>query len=340
MWRIKDKIKVIGYGFIIFSLFISITSILYAISLNNKREQFFQSQGIIYQKFSVQMQDEVQIHGLLYVKENLYLFDNNSVYTILLLNGINSRKEDNFYKVYQLVERNYAVISIEQRGHGESGGPSGFLSKEPYDMIEILDFIESNFQFVNITHIGLLGFSYGGGVGAILQAIDDRIYTSVLYHPLTSLNSLLENIPLQNLIGSTPAIPNIGQIKDAFEIANESNSHNLLLIHGTEDILIYPIDSINFYSLLNGVNRSDIELILRGGLDHGGNEANLISLKLSIIWFEYYYYNNSIDITNIENELPYFDLFNLTYPDTIVSEILLIVSVILLFLGMTILIIK
>jgi len=336
----KKYIKIIGYSCIISSLIISAISIFFAFTLNIERSQFFEREGIVYQKFSVKMQDGVKIHGLLYVDKDLYYLNNESVYTILMLNGINSRKEDNFYKAYQLVKRNYAVISIEQRGHGESGGPSGFLGKEPYDMIEIINFIEANFQFVNSTYLGLLGFSYGGGIGAILQAIDFRIHTSVLYHPLSSLNSLLENIPLQNLIGTTPSIQDIEQIEDAFEIANESNTNNLLLIHGTEDILIFPEDSIGFYNLLNGSNRSDIELILRAGLDHGGNEANMISLKLSLLWFEHFYHNNSIDITNLENESLHFVLFEMSYPNSSVSEILIIISVIFLFLGMSILIIK
>jgi len=336
----KRYIKILGIWLIIISIILSLFSISIASSLNSQRIEFFENEAIVYQKFNVQMQDGARIHGLLYVDESLYHFNNKSVPTILMLNGINSRKEDNFYKAYQMVKLGYAVISLEQRGHGESDGPSGFLGKEPYDMVEIIDFIDTNFQFANITHLGLFGFSYGGGIGAILQALDNRLHASVLYHPLISLDSLLENIPLQNLIGTTPTIEDLEEVKDAFEIANENNTKNLLLIHGKNDTLIFPEDSMNFYNLLDGANRSDIELILREGLDHGGNENDGISLKLSILWFEHFYHNNSIDINNLENELINLDLININYPNNNVSGILIIISSLFLLTGMSILLVK
>jgi len=336
----KRYIKILGISLIIISIILSLFSISFASSLNSQRIQFFENEAIVYQKFNFQMQDDARIHGLLYVDESLYHFNNKSVPTILMLNGINSRKEDNFYKAYQMVKLGYAVISVEQRGHGESDGPSGFLGKEPYDMVEVIDFIDTNFQFANITHLGLFGFSYGGGIGAILQALDNRIHASVLYHPLSSLDSLLENIPLQNLIGTTSTIEDLEEVKDAFEIANEINTKNLLLIHGKNDTLIFPEDSMNFYNLLNGANRSDIELILREGLDHGGNENDGISLKLSILWFEHFYHNNSIDINNLENELINLDLIIMNYPNSNLSGILIIISSILLLTSMSILLVK
>ncbi|GAH67629.1 unnamed protein product, partial [marine sediment metagenome] len=206
------------------------------------------------------MSDGASIKGVLYVDGNHYSFNNNSVPMVLMLNGINSRKEDNIDKAYQLVKRGFSVFSVEQRGHGESTGPSGFLSKEPHDMVEVLDYIENRYNFPNVTHIALFAFSYGGGIGAILQAIDNRIFTTVLYHPLTSLDSFLSIFPFQNLIGSTSTIRRLEEIQDAFDIANETNTENLLLIHGTSDTLIYPKSSIDFYSLLNGDNRTNIEL--------------------------------------------------------------------------------
>jgi len=258
----------------------------------------------------------------------------------MMLNGINSRKEDNLYKAYQLVRRGYAVFSIEQRGHGESTGPSGFSGKEPHDMVEVLDYIEINYNFVNVSHIALFAFSYGGGIGAIFQAIDDRVFTSVLYHPLTSLDSFLDIFPFQNLIGTTSTITRLEEILDAFDIANETNTSNLLLIHGKSDTLVFPKSSIDFYSLLNGDNRTDVQLKLRSGLDHVANENDQISLKLSIAWFAHYYTNNSINLTNLESEVEYIYLFPFAYPNSNISENTIIIAAVLLFLGMSILMIK
>jgi alpha/beta superfamily hydrolase len=339
--QISRKIlKQISIILIILGIILSLVSVIASISLGILRIEFFRDESIVYRKFSVEMRDAASIKGVFYVDSNHYNIDDNSISTVLMLNGINSRKEDNIYKAYQLVKRGYAVFSIEQRGHGESTGPSGFLGKEPNDMVEVLDYIENNFHFANISHIGLLAFSYGGGIGAILQAIDDRVFTSVLYHPLTSLDLFLNVFPFQNLIGTTPTITRLEDIQDAYDIANETNTSNLLLIHGTDDTLVNRKSSIDFYSLLNGENRTDIQLKLRPGLNHGDNENDQISLRFTIAWFEHYYNNNSIDLTNLDSEVDYIHLLPLAYPNSIISEIAIIIASAFLFIGMSLLMIK
>ena len=332
--------KKISLLLIVSGIILSAVSFLFAISLGITRLEFFNEENIVYEKFSVRMSDGASIKGVLYVDGNHYTFNNNSVPMVLMLNGINSRKEDNINKAYQLVKRGFSVFSVEQRGHGESTGPSGFLGKEPYDMVEVLDYIDDQYNFPNISHIALFAFSYGGGIGAILQAIDSRIFTTVLYHPLTSLDSFLSIFPFQNLIGTTSNVRRLEEIQDAFDIANETNTENLLLIHGTSDTLIYPKSSIDFYSLLNGDNRTNIELKLRPGLSHSENEYDLTSLKFSLAWFQYYYYNSSIDISNLESEITNIHLFPFAYPNSVFSENSIIIASILFFIGISIFAIK
>jgi len=332
--------KKISLLLIVSGIILSVISLLSAVSLGITRLEFFNEENIVYEKFSVKMSDGASIKGVLYVDSNHYTFNNNSVPMVLMLNGINSRKEDNINKAYQLVKRGFSVFSVEQRGHGESTGPSGFLGKEPYDMVDVLDYIENRYSFPNVTHIALFAFSYGGGIGAILQAIDSRIFTTVLYHPLTSLDLFLSIFPFQNLIGTTSTISRLEEIQDAFDIANETNTENLLLIHGTGDTLIYPKSSTDFYSLLNGDNRTDIELKLRPGLSHSENEYDQTSLKFSLAWFQYYYNNSSIDISNLEAEISNIHLFPFAYPQSEISENSIIIASVLFFIGISILVIK
>jgi len=332
--------KKISLLLIVLGIILSVVSILSAVSLGITRLEFFNEENIVYEKFSVSVSDGSSIKGVLYVDKNHYIFNNNSVPMVLMLNGINSRKEDNINKAYQLVKRGFSVFSVEQRGHGESTGPSGFLGKEPYDMVEVLDYIGDNYNFPNISHVGLFAFSYGGGIGAILQAIDSRIFTTVLYHPLTSLDSFLSIFPFQNLIGTTSTISRLEEIQDAFDIANETNTENLLLIHGTGDTLVYPKSSIDFYALLNGDNRTNIELKLRSGLSHSANENDLTSLKFSLAWFQHYYYNSTIDISNLESEITNVHLFPLAYPKSDISENSIIIASMLFFIAVSILVIK
>jgi alpha/beta superfamily hydrolase len=333
-------LKKISLVLIVLGLILSLISILIAVALGALRVEFYEEENIVYEKFSVKVRDGASIKGVLYIENSHYAVNNNSVPTVMMLNGINSRKEDNLFKAYQLVRRGFAVFSIEQRGHGESTGPSGFLGKEPYDMVEVLDFIEINYSFANISHLALFAFSYGGGIGAIFQAIEDRVFASVLFHPLTSLDSFLTIFPFQNLIGTTSAITRLEEVKDAFDIANETNTNNLLLIHGTSDTLVFPKSSIDFYSLLNGGNRTDIQLTLRSGLDHVGTETDLFSLKQSIAWFEHFYVNNSIDLSNLETEVRYINLIPFAYPNHNTSENMIIAAAVLLFTGMSLFMIK
>jgi alpha/beta superfamily hydrolase len=332
----RKLLKQISILLIIFGIILSVVSIIAAVSLGVDRIDFFRDENILYEKFSVEMRDGASIKSVMYIDDNLYNVDNNSVPMVLMLNGINSRKEDNLYKAYQLVKRGFVVFSVEQRGHGESTGPSGFLGKEPYDMVEILDYVENNYSFPNISHVALFAFSYGGGIGAILQAIDDRIYASVLYHPLASLDLFLSTFPFQNLIGTTPTVTRLEEIQDAYDIANETNTENLLLIHGTSDTLISPESSIGFYSLLNGENRTDIELKLRPGLSHIDNEYDHASLTFSLAWFEHYFFNSSIDISNLDSEIANISLYPFAYPDSNISENTIIIASLLLFIGISI----
>ncbi len=332
--------KYVGVCLICSSIILSIISVSLALILRSKKLAFFSKENIYIESISVKMRDDAIIKGLIYVDSELKEENTKSIPTILLLHGINGRKEHKRNIIYQFVKTGFAVVSVEQRGHGESDSPSGFLGKEPEDMMEIIDFIDVNYDFANTTHMGLLGFSYGAGIGAILQAIDDRINTVVLYHPLTSLDRLMEKIPLQNLIGTTPEVTNLDNIQDAFDIANANNTKNLLLLQGTTDIIILPEVTEDFYHHINGNNRSDIALKLRPGKGHEGNEKDINSLKYSIVWFKYFYYVSSINISDLDNEINAITLFNFNYPKSNISEIFIIISSIFLFVGLSLLVVK
>jgi esterase/lipase len=275
----------------------------------------------------------------MYIDNDLVGIDNNSIPSILLIHGVNGRKENNFEKAFELVTLGYAIFAIELRGHGSSTGHSSLLRHEPDDMIEVIDFIALQYQFANHTHMGVLGISFGGGIGAILQAKDPRIHASVLYHPFSSLDKVLERIPIQNLIGSTPAIIDITQIQDAYEVANETNTQNLLIIQGLADQIIYPEDNIEFYSMLNGSNRDDIALELRPNLNHGDNDFNPDSLKLALAWLEHYFHDPSINTTDLNNEITSIVLNGINLPHNDISLYMIISASILLFIGLSLLIV-
>ncbi|MCK4239665.1 MAG: hypothetical protein KAX33_11115, partial [Candidatus Lokiarchaeota archaeon] len=93
------------------------------------------------------------------------------------------------------------------------------------------------------------------------------------------------------------------------EILNSSNTRNLLIIHGTDDITVKLEHSQIIYQTLSGDSRNDIELIERLDLNHVQNINDEISLKYAISWLLHYYRNSSIDITNLDKEINYFQLY-------------------------------
>ncbi len=335
----EKQLQTLGIILIISSIILSLFSVMFAVFIGNARMAYIDEENIYFESFSVKMDDGIDIHGYLYVDKNLHQSSDHSVPTILLLQGINGRREDHFFKVFQLVKFGYAVISVEQRGHGLSGGISSFLGKEPQDMRNIIDYIEMNYKFSNSSHLALLGFSYGGGIGTILQAIDRRINVSVFYHPLASIEEVTSIIPFQNLIGITPAISNVDEIQDGMDICDPKNTGNMLLIHGKEDNLILIQSSHDLYDKVNGSKRDDIDLEIREELDHPENEADQVSFLHTIVWFEHFYHNSSIDHVNREDEIEYIKLYDFNYPIDIVPQVMIIIGSILIFIGLTLLIV-
>lgn len=78
-----------------------------------------------------------------------------------------------------LRDNNYYVISIDQRGFGESGGTVRVMDPdfEGRDLVQILDWAEANLQLrydAGNAVVGSYGGSYGGGYQLLLNAVDPQ----------------------------------------------------------------------------------------------------------------------------------------------------------------------
>ncbi|MBR0474650.1 MAG: alpha/beta fold hydrolase [Erysipelotrichaceae bacterium] len=69
-------------------------------------------------------EDGVVLHG------NLFYDDNSKKGLILLLHGMAEHKERYAHTIEKLVENGYAVLSTDERGHGESAIVKGYFAKE------------------------------------------------------------------------------------------------------------------------------------------------------------------------------------------------------------------
>lgn len=108
--------------------------------------------------------------------------------------------------VQSLRDAGYGVISIDQRGHGESGGTIRVMDPdaEGTNLVAILDWAQANLDWLAFGPdddiggsnplVGATGLSYGGGYQMILNAVDprrrlDAIVPQITWNDLTfSLN--------------------------------------------------------------------------------------------------------------------------------------------------------
>lgn len=116
-----------------------------------------------------------------------------------------SRSEDGAAFQY-LLDNGYGVISVDQRGHGDSGGTIRVMDPdfEGRNLVAVLDWAEANLGWLaygpdldaegDNLKLGAIGSSYGGGYQLVLNAIDpkkrmDAMVPQITWNDLTySLN--------------------------------------------------------------------------------------------------------------------------------------------------------
>lgn len=108
--------------------------------------------------------------------------------------------EDPLSPIKPLIDAGYAVISIDQRGHGESGGTIRVMDPdfEGEDLVQIVDWAQTHLDYLkyrdNNLLLGGVGGSYGGGFQYLLYNVDpdrrmDAMVPHITWHDLTySLN--------------------------------------------------------------------------------------------------------------------------------------------------------
>lgn len=104
--------------------------------------------------------------------------------------------------IQRLRDAGYAVLTLDQRGHGESGGQIEALNpeKEGHDMFQALDWVEDNAEWIRYEYsdvigntnlaLGTYGSSYGGGFQHTILSWDpkkrlDAMVPDITWHHLT-----------------------------------------------------------------------------------------------------------------------------------------------------------
>ncbi len=330
------KNQLIGIIILVISIIPMCLIIYNAIISKEINDIYLQENGIYLEYFEFPGYANTKISGICWIPEKFRFYSNYSQDGIILIPGLNSGKESNAEKCFELAKREFFVFILDKRGHGESNGLISLLAHEPLDIIKCIDYIELNYPQVNSSKIGLFGLSYGGGAALVSQTQESRILTTVVYHPLSNVTDLLVDYPIQHLLGNTLEIDfdeDTIRKNSPVEILNNTNTNNLLIIHGTEDAIVKLKHSQAIYQILNGDIRGDIQLIQRLGLNHDQNVNNEISLKYAITWLSHFYINLSIDISNLDEEIEYIQLSEFKSFTVDNLEILSFIFLILLLIG-------
>jgi alpha-beta hydrolase superfamily lysophospholipase len=299
------------------------------------RKDYLTDQGINFISLSIPSTTGIRISADLYFPVDeaaamLHPNGNERIPTIIMIPGANAKKTQHIPLHFQLSKHGFAVLAMEQRGHGESGGAATLYQDEPRDIQACIDYLEQHYPGLNTTHIGLVGMSYGGGTGLIVQAIEPRVYCSVLYHPLANLSLYMGDIPLPSILGFTfdlnpqDPLPNFWRRPQAWDEYLDSmwtaqnpiaritpeNTANMLILHGDRDNTVNISSSFALIEKLNQTgamtpDRLDVQMIVRPGLGHGANERDHESMMLTLTWLSHFYLNSSINLADLAVERTY-----------------------------------
>lgn len=149
------------------------------------------------------------------------------------------------------------------------------------DAQEAIRYVRNNASKWNLdtNKIGIMGFSAGGHLAASLSThYDDKLYSSdykvsarpdfsLLIYPVISMqNDITHKGSQVNLLGNTPSQDLIDSFSNEKKVTAQTPP--AFLIHATDDTVVLPENSINYYLALkkNGI-AAELHLFEKGG--HG-----------------------------------------------------------------------
>lgn len=175
------------------------------------------------------------------------------------------------------------------------------------DAQEAVRYVRQNAAKLNIDpdKIGILGFSAGGHLASTLSThYDDKVYEStykvsarpdfsLLMYPVISMENQITHKGSQtNLLGNNPSQDLIDSYSNEKKVT--SKTPPAFLIHATDDTVVIPENSINYYLALkkNGV-KAELHLYEKGGhgFGLGVNDTSKFWTRDCVEWLKANGYN-------------------------------------------------
>ena len=175
------------------------------------------------------------------------------------------------------------------------------------DAQEAVRYVRQNAAKLNIdpNKIGILGFSAGGHLASTLSThYDDKVYEStykvsarpdfsLLMYPVISMENQITHKGSQtNLLGNNPSQDLIDSYSNEKKVTSQTPP--AFLIHATDDTVVIPENSINYYLALkkNGV-KAELHLYEKGGhgFGLGVNDTSKFWTRDCVEWLKANGYN-------------------------------------------------
>ena len=293
---------------------------------------------------SITASDGAQINSFFLVSHENWEKTDHSVPLVIGCHGMGGGPLSHMKDLaYTLVKRGFAVLLPEDRGHEASDVPTTFGSKEPGDIIGLIDYIETEDKFncVNVSNSGVIGTSLGGLMGMstyIFESLGKGRLKAIAIGagPVNVTRAIELYTKTPDALGDNPFLGNLTGFegdKNPINYINATFPSNVLIRHGTADTTVDFNCSTDFMAILDpDGTRPDIEFHIKYGAGHEV-AGNAETLRNAISWIENYtIHAYSASHTNVSDvEILYFDGFSTRHIKDFINN-LQITSVLLIFI--------
>jgi pimeloyl-ACP methyl ester carboxylesterase len=210
--------------------------------------------------------------------------------TVFVLHGIRADKEACRGWGEMLARAGFRAVLVDLRGHGRSTGD--FLTfgvVESRDLVQVLDALET--RGLTLGDVGVLGYSYGGGIGIEWAGIDPRVKAVVAVAPFASLRDVVPGYVSMLPAGFVSGAIDLAGKRGGFDpdeaspvLAMGHTGAPVLLIHGGDDQHVPPWHSRRIFDARP--NRT--QLLLVAGASHATIVSDPVIAQRVPAWFERY----------------------------------------------------
>ena len=220
--------------------------------------------------------------------------------TVLILHGINDRKDTMLGLGKQFAARGYRSVLVDLRAHGRSSGQwLSFGAVEAKDLSQVLDSLDDRGLVAG--QVGVFGPSFGGGVAVQFAGRDQRVKAAVSVCGFTSMRDVTPRVfrmyapapfkwvlldsSIQRAITEAGRIGNFEPDDASALRAIRRTEAQVLLIHGKRDTKIPPRHSERLHTAAPDRSR----LVLLDNEDHDSilaGDAGGVVVREAAAWLD------------------------------------------------------